>query len=129
MIAILLSTLMLIQSLGVDYDDFIQLDELIEHAQFHKAEYGDNFFVFISKHYGDLKQDHTEKNQEEKQDHEQLPFQCFDHLVTSTAFLMSQNNLDIETIELSEFNDSRFHYLLSFSTLHKQGLLQPPKFA
>jgi len=41
--AILLSFLILTQSLRIDYDDIIQMDELIEHAQFHKAEYGDNF--------------------------------------------------------------------------------------
>ncbi|MCB0381726.1 MAG: hypothetical protein KDD05_00010 [Psychroserpens sp.] len=127
--AILLSFLILTQSLRIDYDDIIQIDDLIEHAQFHKAEYGDNFFVFISKHYGELKDDHTKNHQEEEKDHEQLPFQCHDQLVTITAFVIQKCFLNIESIELLELKDYRFHYESSLSTLHKKGLLQPPKFA
>lgn len=127
--AILLSSLILMQSLHVDYDDIVQIDELIEHAQFHKAEYGDNFFVFISKHYGELKEDHSKNHQEEQKDHEELPFQCHDHLLTITAFVIEEYFLDIEAAEFLEFKDNRFHYQPSQSTLHKKGLLQPPKFA
>ncbi len=127
--AILLSSLILMQSMRVDYDDIVQIDELIEHAQFHKAEHGDNFLVFISKHYGELKEDHSKNHQEEEKDHEQLPFQCHDHIVTITAFVLQECFLGLETVRLLESNDSRFHYQSSMSTLHKKGLLQPPKFA
>lgn len=127
--AILLSSLILMQSLHIDYDDIVQFDELIEHAQFHKAEYGDNFFVFISKHYGELKDDHSKNHQEEKKKHEQLPFQCHDHIVSITAFVIHKCFLGIESFEFLEFKDTCFHYQSSISTLHKKGLLQPPKFA
>ena len=127
--AILLSFLILTQSLRIDYDDIIQMDELIEHAQFHKAEYGDNFLVFISKHYGELKEDHNKNHQEEDQEHEQLPFQCHDHIVTITAFVIQHNFLKIETVEFLEFKNNHFHYQSSISTLHKKGLLHPPKLA
>jgi hypothetical protein len=127
--AISLSLLILTQSLRIDYDDIIQIDELIEHAQFHKAEYGDNFLVFISKHYGELKDDHSKNHQEEESDHEQLPFQCHDHIVTITAFVIHKCLLEIDSVELLELKDNRFHYQPSLSTLHKKGLLQPPKFA
>lgn len=127
--AILLSSLILMQSLRIDYDDIVQFDELIEHAQFHKVEYGDNFIVFISKHYGELKDDHNKNHQEEEKEHQGLPFQCHDHMLSITAFVIQECFLEIETIELLELNDSRFHYQSSQSTLHKKGLLQPPKFA
>lgn len=125
--AILLSSLILMQSMRVDYDDIVQIDELIEHAQFHKAEHGDNFWVFLSKHYGELKDEHSKNHQEEEKDHEQLPFQCHDHMLTITAFVMEEFILGIEAVELFELKDSRFHYQPSQSTLHKKGLLQPPK--
>lgn len=129
LLAILLSSLILIQSLNVDFNDIVQIDELIEHAQFHKTEYGDNFFVFISKHYGELKDDHSKNHQEEEQEHEQLPFQCHDHILTMPAFVVQDHFIDIEVVELFELKDSRFHYQSSVSTLHKIGLLQPPKIA
>ena len=129
LIAILLSTLILTQSLRIDYDDIVQIDDLVEHAQYHKAEYGDNFFVFISKHYGELKEDHSKNHQEEQKDHEQLPFQCHDHIVTITAFVLHKCFLEIESVELLELKDNRFHYQSSISSLHKKGLLQPPKHA
>ena len=129
MFAILLSCLILTQSLRLDYDDIIQMDDLIEHAQFHKAEYGDNFFVFISKHYGKLKDEHRKNHQDEEKEHEQLPFQCHDHMVSITAFVIHKCFLEIETVELLELKDNRFHYQSSLSSLHKKGLLQPPKYA
>lgn len=129
MFAILISCLILTQSLRLDYDDIIQMDDLIEHAQFHKAEYGDNFFVFISKHYGKLKDEHRKNHQDEEKEHEQLPFQCHDHMVSITAFVIHKCFLEIETVELLELKDNRFHYQSSLSSLHKKGLLQPPKYA
>lgn len=129
LLAILLSLIMLTQSLRVDFDDIVQLDELIEHAQFHKAEYGDNFLVFISKHYGELKEDHSKNHQEEEKEHEQLPFQCHDHVPSISSFVIQNDYLKIETFEYFALKDSRFHYQPSESTLHKKGLLQPPKHA
>ncbi|RYH76107.1 hypothetical protein EVU94_03870 [Flavobacteriaceae bacterium 144Ye] len=125
--AILFSFLILTQSLRIDYDHLTQIDELIEHAQFHKAEYGDNFLVFISKHYGELKDDHSKNHQEEKKDHKELPFQSHDHILAITAFVVQDHFLDIEAVEFLEFKNSHFHYLSSISTLHKKGLLHPPK--
>ncbi len=125
--AILLSSLILVQSINIDSGDILQLDELLEHAEFHKAEYGDNFFVFISKHYGELKAEHSKKHQEEHKDHEQLPFQCQGHLLTITAFVLQHSFSDSNAIEASDFTEANFHYLASLSSLHKKGLLQPPK--
>ncbi|MFK7783156.1 hypothetical protein [Psychroserpens sp.] len=127
LLAILLSSLILMQSLRIDYDDIIQIDELIEHAQFHKVEYGDNFLVFLSKHYGELKEDHSKNHLEEKKEHEQLPFQCHDQTLTITAFVMQDVFLELETVELPELKDSRFHYQSSLSKKKKKGLLQPPR--
>ncbi|MBT8303755.1 MAG: hypothetical protein KJP09_04730 [Bacteroidia bacterium] len=124
--AILLSSLILIQSINLSFDDALQLDELIEHAQFHKQEYGDNFIVFLSKHYGELKAEHSEKHQEEQKDHEQLPFQCQSH-ITLTAFVIQDSVFESDTLESTEAPEANFYYQSSFSSLHKKGILQPPK--
>jgi hypothetical protein len=125
--AIVMSSLILVQSLRVDYDDIVQFDELIKHAQFHKMEHGDNFFVFLSKHYGELKEEHNKEHQEEKTDHEQLPFQCHDHLMSVTVFVLQKTFTELNEMLLFETENSNFHYQSSLSSLHKKGPLQPPK--
>ncbi|WP_299120958.1 hypothetical protein [uncultured Winogradskyella sp.] len=125
--AIPLSALMLIQSFNIGTDDILQFDELIEHAQFHKQEYGDNFLVFLSKHYGELKTEHSKNHQEEQKDHEQLPFQCQGHFSTVIAFLPHQTPIysgEIETLDSTEFN---FRYFNFYSSLYEEKQLQPPK--
>ena len=126
LIAISLSFMILVQSAGIGVNDILQIDGLIEHAQFHKQEHGDNFFVFLSKHYGELKAEHTKNHHEEQQDHEQLPFQCQGHTLSIVAYFDFEN-YTINTIEITDSAESNFYYVSSFSTLHKKGLLQPPK--
>jgi hypothetical protein len=125
--AISLSALLLIQSFNIGTDDIMQLDELIEHAQFHEQEYGDDFFVFISKHYGELKAEHSKNHQEEQNEHEQLPFQCQGHAATVIAFLSENQNSYSNDIEILDTTESNFHYLNLYSSLHDKELLQPPK--
>ena len=125
--AISLSALLLIQSFNIGTDDLLQLDELIEHAQFHNQEYGDNFLVFLSKHYGELKIEHSKNHQEEQNEHEQLPFQCQGHVSSIIAFLPYHLPLysdDLEILDTTEFN---FHYFNFYSSLHEKELLQPPR--
>jgi hypothetical protein len=127
LIAIALSVLLLIQSFNIGTDDLLQFDELIEHARFHKQEYGDTFFVFLSKHYGELKAEHSKNHQEEQKDHEQLPFQCQGHIVVANAFIPTQSDFfsnDLEILNAIEFN---FHYFNFYSSLYERELLQPPK--
>ncbi len=125
--SIAVSLLILIQSFNVHFSDIVELDELIEHAQFHADEYGDNFFVFLSKHYGELKADHSKKHQEEKEEHEQLPFQ---HQSQSTAlfvFVLNQAPENALEIEFSFDRDTNFYYQASYHSLAQEGLLQPPR--
>ena len=87
--SISLSLVILIQSLGISIADIAQIDEFIEHAQFHSEQHGDNVLVFISKHYGELKASHEKEHQEEKEDHEQLPFQHQSHISLIPAFVLN----------------------------------------
>ncbi|QHI36255.1 hypothetical protein IMCC3317_16140 [Kordia antarctica] len=125
--SILISLIVLLQSLGFDSVDIIQLDEFMEHAQFHSEQYGDNVLVFISKHYGELKAAHDEEHQEEKEEHEQLPFQQVSNSGTSLVFTLQTTETIESTVEFSEFNKANFYYKALSSSLHSEGLFQPPR--
>ncbi|WP_341214591.1 hypothetical protein [uncultured Wocania sp.] len=127
MFSISLSLVILIQSFGIGFNDIAQIDEFIEHVQFHSEQYGDNVLVFISKHYGELKADHDRNHQEEKEDHEQLPFQHQIHSSSITAFVLNTKKEELKTVEFSEFKTHNFYYQAPTSSLHLEGLFQPPR--
>ncbi|MDF4204269.1 hypothetical protein PXD56_14945 [Maribacter sp. SA7] len=128
--SILLSSLIMLQSFGVHYDDIVQLDELIEHAQFHNEQYGDNIIVFLSKHYGELKADHQRDHQEEKKDHEKLPFNHSgaSHICIADV-IFTRYKSELNEVEVLDYTDSNFYYQSPSSSLHVQGILQPPRFS
>lgn len=126
-ISISISFLILLQSFGLHTDDIAQIDEFIEHAQFHYKEYGDNVLVFISKHYGNLKLEHEREHQEEKNDHDQLPFQHQCHLTPLVVFTPNLCAQELSSLVVFESNSTNFHYQAPSSSLHAMGLLQPPR--
>lgn len=125
--SIAISLLILVQSFNVHINDIIELDELIEHAQFHAEEHGDNFLVFISKHYGELKAEHSEKHQEEQEEHEQLPFQHQGQTASLYAFVLNQAPENTVVIDFSLEGDTNFFYQASYYSLDQEGLFQPPR--
>jgi hypothetical protein len=125
--AIILSVFILTQSVGFGAKDILQLDELIEHAQFHIQEHGDNFLVFISKHYGELKHEHSQSHQEEQDQHEELPFQFQGQLCSIIAFVSHSPLSTFESIEIIDTTEVNFHYLNLYVSLLEKELLQPPK--
>ncbi|MEO1033839.1 MAG: hypothetical protein AAFX55_20830 [Bacteroidota bacterium] len=127
LISILLSGFILIQSFQITLEDILQIDELIEHAQFHKQAYGDNFFVFLSKHYGELKAEHSKNHQEEQNDHEQLPFQFQAQSTIVFALLSFKRHTDSTELKIKTPAESNFHYLNLYVSLHEKELLQPPR--
>jgi len=118
---------MLFQSIGIAMSDFTQIDDFIEHVEFHNDQYGDNLIVFISKHYGELKSDHEKQNQEEKEDHEQLPFQQQSNLNSNTFFALVSFKTELTKPFFSEFKKHNFYYNTSSSTTYLEGIFQPPR--
>ncbi|WOD42969.1 hypothetical protein [Hwangdonia lutea] len=127
LISISLSFVILMQSFGFHINDIAQIDEFIEHAKFHNEQYGDNVFVFISKHYGEQKTIHEKEQHDEKEDHEQLPFQHQTHITSITDFVLNTYIQVFKTPEFSEFKTHHFHYQAPSSSLHVEGLFQPPR--
>jgi len=124
-----LSVLVLIQSFSLDIKDLAHIDELIEHANFHSEKYGDNFLVFISKHYGELEKEHKQDHQEEKKEHEELPFShhCCSHV--NSAFVLAKNEIPVIKNQPDIGKRANFHYLENYSSLEKFDIFQPPKAA
>jgi len=120
--------LIFLQSINIHFKDLVELGQLVEHYQFHSGEYGDNFIVFVSKHYGELKDSHSKKHQEEQKDHEQLPFQ---HQQTQCAqplvFIMGTDSFIYTRSEIPLASKGNFHYQMSYSHIWGDDPFQPPK--
>ncbi|MFK5973799.1 MAG: hypothetical protein QM485_11025 [Flavobacteriaceae bacterium] len=129
--SILISLLLLFQSVNMSISDLAQIDELIEHAQFHNEQYGDSFFVFVSKHYGELKAEHSKKHQEEKCDHEDLPFNhnSCTHITSVTTYVLNKFKAEIKSLFFSKTIEANFYYQGHTSSLHAIGFFQPPRFS
>lgn len=127
--SILMSGLILIQSFDIAFNDIAQFDELLEHAQFHAEEYGDNIFVFVSKHYGELKEQHTKDHQEEKKDHKKLPFQNHCSCASTVAIVSDTYYLRIDSLQIPEGMMTHFYYQSPTSSHHAKELFQPPRIA
>ena len=127
--SIILSLLVVTQSLSLNMTALLQIDELIEHAKFHKAEYDDNIFIFLSKHYGSLKADHEKNHQEEQKEHEQLPFHCHSSTITILIYTFQKAFNYGNDLDFNEEEEREFFYLSSYKYLYDDALLEPPQSA
>lgn len=128
-VAISLSLLVLFQSAGLCVSDFFMLKDLIEHAEYHSEEYGDNFFTFFEKHYGSLKTEHQEQENQEQTQHEKLPFQH----TTSHQLLIEGivSDYEVNLNKAAKFYRVKpnFYYENHYSFLKTTSILQPPQHA
>ena len=115
--------------MNVSAKDIIQMDEFIEHAQFHYEEYGDDLFAFISKHYGDQKEEHQKNQQHEKSQHEQLPFNHHLGAHTSTIFITDFIEKERISAPIGSLLSHHFFYLISATSIAAADIFQPPKIA
>ena len=127
-LSIFISFLILFQGLNINSDEFTQLDELIEHAFYHAEEYGDDIFVFVSKHYGELKEHHNKTKDKEQHNHEQLPFnhQCSSNF--ASVFIIEVSPLTVLRIDEID-SKTNFIYQETNSFFEKSNVFQPPKIA
>ena len=124
-ISISLSVLLLVQSFNFGAADFLSLDELVEHAQVHSKNYGDSFFVFLTKHYGSLKDDHSASHE----GHENLPFR-HDHSQTTVNLFVPQyfETPLAKNLLVSQQRAIYFHTNIYIS-VNIQNIFQPPRHA
>ncbi len=125
--SILLASFILVQSFNIHLGDILKFDLLLDHAKMHKTKYGDNFFVFMSKHYGELKESHEKQHEKEEKNHSHLPINhdCSSQIQSSYILNLVALNITIPQAEESSLN---FYYQDNFSTFEKQKIFQPPQF-
>jgi hypothetical protein len=102
---------------------FFQLDELIEDYQLHQIKYNDDFQTFISKHFGDLKEQHQEQHKKEHSEHKHNDMEIqihYDYLCSNLNFILSRK------IEITS-KQTNFYYEDLFCLFEKQKIFQPPK--
>ncbi len=128
LIGFIISTILLVQSMNFHLSDIAKLGDLVEHAQFHQKEYGDDMFAFFAKHYGELKAEHEKQNPYEHKDHENLPFHCDHHNSNNFQFLFAfeDENL-IPTPNFSEFKELTLIYVSIYKSPDLNTILQPPR--
>ncbi|MDP2542906.1 MULTISPECIES: hypothetical protein [Tenacibaculum] len=126
--SIILSIVMLFQSLNITCNNILNLDKLIEHAQFHKEAYSDGFITFLSKHYGELKVTHSEKHQEEKEEHEKLPFQFDYHLVDFHTITFENTEVSLPSTLAFIERKQIFYHQNFYNSPDALGVFQPPRY-
>ncbi|AOW21399.1 hypothetical protein [Urechidicola croceus] len=125
LISILFSSLILVQSFNISFEDLSKLNVLLEHADYHQETYGDSFFEFLSEHYGD----EIAQHQNDHKEHEDLPFkhkhQTCAHV--NTAFTFNKIYFEIGSQPILTI-PSNFFYKESSSSFEKPSVFHPPLF-
>lgn len=126
---ILLSLLVFFQSVGINISDIFMVIDLVEHAKFHAEEHGDDFFTFFEKHYGTLKAEHQKEHQEERSQHENLPFQHSNITPPLSEVDLADTGISLKRTLFSSTATHQFYYKDLYSFLERESIFQPPKFA
>jgi hypothetical protein len=118
-----LSLIILWQTFSFAVNEILKMGELMEHSQMHSLEYGDNFFTFLSKHYGSREKDHRTEHQE----HDNLPFHQSIGMHLLVMYLYSPDNP--EPSKQKVFRESLQHTLYKelHSSFEQVKIFQPPK--
>jgi hypothetical protein len=113
------------QSIDLHLSSFLRLGDLIEHANYHSDELGDDWWSFFQKHYGEDSQEHIQGQHEEK--HQKLP--KHDHICSSSMavfVLTNKVNFSLKT-DFSPKNTAVFFYQNLYSSIQEVDIFQPPK--
>jgi len=126
-ISILIAVLFLLQSSQICFEDFQRVDALLQDVSFHQTKYGDNFFVFLSKHYGELKESHKKQHQEEEQEHQHPPLSGDCHTQGQPVVIWQVQIPFLPVIYHQIEVTQNFYYHDLHSTFEKPSVFQPPK--
>ena len=127
--AIILSSVILIQSITFSSTAIVEIADFVEHYNFHKQTQDDSLVEFFSKHYGELKAQHSQDHPTEHNDHQKLPL----HNLGSSSILFAglfdssfENSLEFD---FSSSYLNNFRYTCGVSSFNPLDLLQPPRIA
>lgn len=126
LVVIFYSFIILVQSFNINIEDISKLNALLEHARYHQENCGDNFFEFLSEHYGSQMSSHKDKHE----DHKGLPFKDSHHICShiNSFTLFEPVKLNITHLDFTEI-PKNFLYKEPSSSFEKPSVFQPPKTA
>jgi len=127
--SITFSFLIVFQSFNIHFGDIIKFNNFLEHAEMHSEKYGDDFFVFLSKHYGELKESHKEQHEKEEENHPPTPINHDCNSQIQSSFVLNSFILTIKNSNKEIEKSSIFYYQDKFSSFEKQKIFQPPQFS
>ena len=121
-LALIVSLVILVQSLGFTLNSIAQLDDFWSHYQEHQQEYGDNLITFLDLHYGSQKMEHEDEHSE----HQDLPSQQ-NYQFQFTYFVevaYSDNFFEIPALNIQHnFSYSAiFTSLFTINAIEKKGI-------
>tara|TARA_R110002072_G_scaffold11333_6_gene51496 strand:+ start:304 stop:693 length:390 start_codon:yes stop_codon:yes gene_type:complete len=120
------SIILFFQSINIHVVDVIRLGDLMEHANFHAQEYGDDWFAFFVKHYGEEKEEHEQKANH--QEHKKLPFS--EQICSGiTVFVILPNEPEAVNFELEENFSRDFFYSDLYRFVTVEDFFQPPQYS
>jgi hypothetical protein len=123
-ISIFLAGLISFQSLHISLDDILSLGNLMEHAQYHEQEYGDDLLSFFTKHYGSQQASHMDGSHRDK--HGDLPFQhAISHLHCPVAVIIFLE-FSLGVPEIYVLPQDSFHHFFH-NDLFVIKTFQPPR--
>lgn len=123
--SILLSSLILVQSLNISIEDISKLNVLLEHAKYHQENYGDSFLEFLSEHYGS---GITEGDNNNHKEHKDLPFKHDNNTCYNLNWTINLSGaFVVKNTTALESSTPNFFYKESTSMFEKQTVFQPPK--
>ncbi len=129
LVSISLSAILLLQGFNFGLPDLLRVGDLLEHASFHAENHGDSFAVFLSKHYGELKDQHNREHQEEEKEHEKLPFNHQACAHSFTGFVLTNSSFDTLKFSVIIVKSPIFFYENPYSSPEDSGIFQPPRVA
>ncbi|MGO3706637.1 MAG: hypothetical protein ACTJGD_02415 [Mesonia hippocampi] len=95
----------------------------VKHYNLHKAEFNDDVYTFIDKHFGKQKEIH--KKHHEHSDHEKLPFkECKFHIHNYNLFIPDYT-LALEMVIKNYKPELNAAYVKNFDSLNLLNLLDP----
>lgn len=126
-IAIFLIFSVLSSNYNFGLKDILQLKGMLEHIDLHSEKYGDNLVQFLSKHYGNQKQEHHQNHTEEHSDHERLPFNQQSSAQFQIVTFLHQNQFPDLKLPPVKDKTSNFIYKESRSAYQAPDFFQPPR--
>ena len=123
----LLAFLLLFQGTYWNMDDISRIGTLIEHAKFHADAHGDNFLVFLSKHYGELQKEHNENHEEERSQHDNLPFPNHSCVLILADMGSLTVNYSLSNTIITFNSPQNFYYQDNYASLSCFEIFEPPR--